>query len=352
MTDTSKQEIKLFYCYAHEDKPIRDELEKHLSWLRRRYQLINWHDREIMPGEEWEQAIDMHLNTANLILLLISSDFMNSDYCYGKEMRRALERHRAGTCRVIPILLRPTYWEDAPFSSLQLLPTDARPSTRWSDRDEAFQDVVTEISRTIKDLLISLKTKEEWIREGNALNGLKRYEEALAAYEQAIRLDPNYTYAYLFKGNALSDLKRYEEALAAYEQAIRLDPDHTYYYYSKGNALSDLKRYEEALAAYEQAIHLDPDDADYYHNKGNALSDLKRYEEALAAYEQAIRLDPDDADYYHNKGIALNELKRHEEALAAYEQAIRLDPNYTYANYAKGFDLNELKRSKKSQQTF
>src|SRR5260221_610946 len=223
MSNTSKQEIKLFYCYAHEDKPIRDELEKHLSWLRRRYQLINWHDREIMPGEEWEQAIDMHLNTANLILLLISSDFMNSDYCYGKEMRRALERHRAGTCRVIPILLRPTYWEDAPFSSLQLLPTDARPITRWSDRDEAFQDVVTEISRTIKDLLISLKTKEEWIREGNALNGLKRYEEALAAYEQAIRLDPNYTYAYYGKGFVLNELKRYKEAEQAFEKARQLE---------------------------------------------------------------------------------------------------------------------------------
>src|SRR5260221_254213 len=257
MTDTSKQEIKLFYCYAHEDKPIRDELEKHLSWLRRRYQLINWHDREIMPGEEWEQAIDMHLNTANLILLLISSDFMNSDYCYGKEMRRALERHRAGTCRVIPILLRPTYWEDAPFSSLQLLPTDARPITRWSDRDEAFQDVVTEISRTIKDLLISLKTKEEWIREGNALNGLKRYEEALAAYEQAIRLDPNDADYYHTKGIALNDLKRNEEALAAYEQAIRLDPNYTYAYYGKGFVLNELKRYKEAEQAFEKARQLE-----------------------------------------------------------------------------------------------
>src|SRR5258708_2847895 len=257
MTDTSKQEIKLFYCYAHKDKPIRDELEKHLSWLKRRYQLTNWHDREILPGEEWEQAIDMHLDTANLILLLISSDFMNSDYCYGKEMRRALERHREGTCRVIPILLRPTYWEGAPFSNLQLLPTDARPITRWPDRDEAFQDVVTEISRTIKDLLISLKTKEEWIREGNALNGLKRYEEALAAYEQAIRLDPNYTYAYLIKGNALSDLKRYEEALAAYEQAIRLDPNYTYAYYGKGFVLNELKRYKEAEQAFEKARQLE-----------------------------------------------------------------------------------------------
>ena len=291
MADALKQEIKLFYCYAHEDKLLRDELEKHLSWLRRRYQLTNWYDREILPGEEWEQAIDMHLDTANLILLLISSDFMNSDYCYGKEMRRALERHRAGTCRVIPILLRPTYWEDAPFSSLQLLPTDARPITRWSDRDEAFQDVVTEISRTIKDLLISLKTKEEWIREGNALNGLKRYEEALAAYEQAIRLDPNYTYAY----------------------------------YGKGNALSDLKRYEEALAAYEQAIRLDPDDADYYHNKGIALNELKRHEEALAAYEQAIRLDPNYTYAYYGKGFVLNELKRYKEAEQAFEKARQLE---------------------------
>src|SRR5437016_2538827 len=179
MADTSKQEIKLFYCYAREDKLLRDELEKHLSWLKRRYQLTNWHDREILPGEEWEQAIDTHLNSANLILLLISPDFMASDYCFGKEMRRALERHQAGTCRVVPILLRPTYWEDAPFSSLQLLPTNAKPITRWPDRDEAFQDVVIEINRTIKDLLIPLKTKEQWLREGDALYDLKRYEEAL-----------------------------------------------------------------------------------------------------------------------------------------------------------------------------
>ena len=77
--------------------------------MKRRYSLTNWHDREILPGEEWEQAIDTHLNTANLILLLISPDFMASDYCYGKEMHRALERHQAGTYCVVPILLRPTY---------------------------------------------------------------------------------------------------------------------------------------------------------------------------------------------------------------------------------------------------
>jgi tetratricopeptide (TPR) repeat protein len=223
MEDTPKKEIKLFYCYAREDKLLRDELEKHLSWLKRRYQLTNWHDREILPGEEWEQAIDTHLNTAHLIFLLISPDFMASDYCYGKEMRRALARHKAGTCRVVPILLRPTYWEDAPFSTLQLLPTDARPITRWSDRDEAFQDVVIEISRTIKDLLISLKTKEEWLKEGIVFRNLKRSAEALAAYDQAIRLDPNFVHAYVGRGNALYDLKRNKEAKQAFETAHQLE---------------------------------------------------------------------------------------------------------------------------------
>jgi tetratricopeptide (TPR) repeat protein len=223
VADTSKQEIKLFYCYAREDKPLRDELEKHLAWLKRRYKLTNWHDREILPGEEWEQAIDTHLNTAHLILLLISPDFMASDYCFSKEMQRALARHKAGTCRVVPILLRPTYWKDAPFSSLQLLPTDAKAITRWPDRDEAFEHVVTEISRTIEDLLISLKTKEDWLEEGVALYDLKCYEEALAAFEQAIRLDPNYVNAYTGKGNVLSDLKRIEEAGRAFEKAGQLE---------------------------------------------------------------------------------------------------------------------------------
>ncbi len=325
MADALKQEIKLFYCYAHEDKPIRDELEKHLSWLRRRYQLINWHDHEILPGEEWEQAIDKNLNTAHLILLLISPDFMASDYCFSKEMRRALERHKEGTCRVIPILLRPTYWEDAPFSSLQLLPTDARPITRWPDRDEAFQNVVSEISRTIKDLLISLKTKEEWLKEGHVLYDLKSYEEALAAYEQAIRLDPNSAVAYNGKGIALCDLERYEEALAAYEQAIRLDPNNAVTYRNKGHVLYDLKSYEEALAVYVQAIRLDPNFANAYIGKGIVLYGLKRHEEALAAYEQAIRLDPNFANAYNNKGIALNDLKRYKEAEQAFEKARQLE---------------------------
>src|SRR5258708_4540743 len=107
------------------------------------------------------------------------------------------------------------------------------------------------------------------------------------------------------EGNALYDLKRYEEALAAHEQAIRLDRNYADAYYNKGNALFGLGRYEKALAAYEQAIQLDPNDALVYNNKGAALRGLKRYQEALAACEQAIRLDPNLALAYNNKGLTL-----------------------------------------------
>ena len=173
-------------------------------------------------------------------------------------------------------------------------------------------------------LQVPQKSAKEWFNEGYALYKHKQYEEAIAAYEQAILLNPNYADAYINKGAALNDLKRNEEAIAAYERAIRLDPNDADAYINKGNALRDLKRYEEALAAYEQAIHFDPNSALAYNGKGNAHYGLKRYKEALAAYEQAIRLDSNYAGAYHNKGLALDQLGRKREAQQARDKAKQL----------------------------
>ena len=197
---------------------------------------------------------------------------------------------------------------------------------------------------------ITPTTKEAWLDEGNAHYKAKQYEEALAGYEQAIRLDPNYAGAYISKGKTLTTLERYKEALAAYEQAIRLDPNSAIAINGKGNALYYLKRYEEALAAYEQAIRLDPNYAGVYANKGNALSYLKRYEEALAAYEQAIRLDPTFYSTYIHQGYTFYDLGRYEEALTAYEQAIHLDPNKAQAYRLTGNVLEKLGRRGEAQQ--
>src|SRR6266487_1203256 len=256
MTTASKRPLKLFYCYAREDKALRDELDIHLSSLKRQNLVTSWYDGEIGPGTEWEKEIDTHLRNADIILLLVTPHFLASDYCYDTEMKHALERHQTGKVRVIPIILRHTFWQDAPFHSLQILPTDAKPVTQWSDRDEAFWDITKGIHKAILDLRVLFKTKQEWFDEGFALSNLTRDEEALAVFEQAIRLNPNDVLAYYQKGVNLHDLKRYEEAIAAHDQAIHLNPDFAEAYYKKGKSLGQLKKPKEAQQCYEKARQL------------------------------------------------------------------------------------------------
>ncbi len=152
MERNSSPPLELFYCYAREDRALRDELDRHLAGLRRSGLITAWYDGEIVPGTPWEQEIETRLEGARVILLLVSSDFIHSDYCYSKEMARAIERHHRKEARVIPILLRPADWTDTPFSKLQMLPSHALPVTRWPDRDAAFEDVARGIRRAANDL--------------------------------------------------------------------------------------------------------------------------------------------------------------------------------------------------------
>jgi Tfp pilus assembly protein PilF len=144
--------IEVFFSYAHEDEPLRDEMAKHLANLKRKGLIKEWHDRQIPPGSEWDDEIKTHLETADIILLLVSADFMASDYCTSVEMRSAVERHDRKEACVIPVILRPCDWDGAPFSKLQALPKDVRPVTRWEDRDEAFLNIVEGIKAAIKQI--------------------------------------------------------------------------------------------------------------------------------------------------------------------------------------------------------
>ena len=124
----------------------------HLSNLKRQGKISAWHDRAIEAGEEWEAQIKGKLESAQIILLLVSSSFMASDYCYDIEMQRAIERHDAGTARVIPIVLRPCDWKGLPFSKLKILPKDGKAVTQWGDQDTAFVDVVQGIQQAVDSL--------------------------------------------------------------------------------------------------------------------------------------------------------------------------------------------------------
>ena len=147
--------ISIFICYARKDEALLNELKTHLKPLQREGLIKLWYDRDISAGTQWEPQIMRHLNTAQIVLLLVSPDFMDSDYCYGIEMKRALERHERGQARVIPIIVRPVYWHGKPLGQLQALPTDGQPvtSSYWQDQDAAFYAITQGIYNVIEQLM-------------------------------------------------------------------------------------------------------------------------------------------------------------------------------------------------------
>ncbi|MFZ1028394.1 MAG: tetratricopeptide repeat protein, partial [Limnoraphis robusta] len=174
-------------------------------------------------------------------------------------------------------------------------------------------------------------------------------EEAVASWDQAIKIQPDYVDAWTYRGNALVNLGRYEEAVASYDQAIKIKPDFYEAWNNRGNALRKSGRYEEAVASYEQAIKFKPDYHYAWNNRGNALGNLGRYEEAVASYEQAIKIKPDYVDAWYKRGIALDDLGRYEEAVASYDQAIKIKPDYYEAWNNQGAilcdDLNDYENA-------
>jgi hypothetical protein len=135
----------LFFSYSHKDEGLRDKLEVHFAMLKRQGVIETWHDRRIVAGDDFAGRIGEELERADIILLLVSPDFLASDYCYDIEMTRAIERHQAGEARVIPVVLRPCDWHDAPFGMLNAAPKDGKPISTWPDLDEALLDVVKAI---------------------------------------------------------------------------------------------------------------------------------------------------------------------------------------------------------------
>lgn len=142
----------LVFSYSHADEALRNELEKHLAPLKRMGRIDTWHDRRIVPGEAFEGQIDHYFSAADIILLLVSSDFIASDYCYQIEMANALKRHEQGEAVVIPVILRPCAWHPLPFGKLLAATVDGRPIVQFPSADEGFVQVVDAVSRALDKL--------------------------------------------------------------------------------------------------------------------------------------------------------------------------------------------------------
>jgi hypothetical protein len=173
--------ISVFFSYSRKDEALMRELERHLEPLRLSQLIESWHDGCITPGEEWEPRIKEKLETAQIILLLITVNFINSEYCNTVELSKAIERHKSGQAHVIPLILRPCVWKLIPvggitLGKLQALPKNAKAVTRWEDRDEAFENIASGLLQKIEEL--QLKQEQAPTEEAYNLK-LQRYKQEL-----------------------------------------------------------------------------------------------------------------------------------------------------------------------------
>ncbi|BAY10346.1 serine/threonine-protein kinase [Calothrix sp. NIES-2098] len=184
----------------------------------------------------------------------------------------------------------------------------------------------------------------ELYKQGNTLYDLQRYQDALAVYDKAVNIRPNYAQGWYGRGNSLSALKQYKEALAAYDKAIQLQPDYLESWTSRGLVLENLQRYQEAISSFDKALQLESKSPEIWNAKGEAFSNLQQYENAIKAYNQAIELQNNYDTAWYNKGLALHSLKRYEDAIIAYDKAIELKPDNQNYWYNRGNSLVNLNR--------
>jgi hypothetical protein len=168
--------VEVFISYSHKDERMLKKLEAHLRVLKRDNLISSWHDRKIAPGADWENQIDQHMETSDIILLLISADFLDSDYCIDVELKRAMARHEANEARVIPIILRPCHWLRSPFGKLQALPRDGKPVSDWTTQDHAFNEVTRGLMRVVEEMHRSPRPDRNSINLGSQKQSNKSAE--------------------------------------------------------------------------------------------------------------------------------------------------------------------------------
>lgn len=184
---------------------------------------------------------------------------------------------------------------------------------------------------------------QAWEGRASVLQHLQRYEEALASWDRLIQIKLKNSHYWQRRGWVLEQLQRDDEAINSYNKAIEIQPDN----YDAWSCLYflllyKLKRPEEALPAYERAVQLMPNDAYFWQNRGSILYSLQQYEEAIASYDKALQLKPEEPFLWRIRAQALEELQRNEEAVACYEKALQLQPNDYYIQCSNLVGLGRL----------
>jgi tetratricopeptide (TPR) repeat protein len=310
MTEAMAQALTMLYCYAPEDQRWLEHIDAHLQELKRQCQIISWFDGELVPNPTQKAHLLALIDEAevDLILLLVSPHFQPLEAFWTELNQESKIARWAGKSWVVAIVLEPVAWTHPPAETINILPRegvppgaeqkrlpvappltgfpdDVRPLSAWPNQEQAFEQVERWLRMTIEQL---------WLAQGDygRDEGMDEVheKEALAAYEEALRLNPALRDAWYGKAHMLVELKRYEEALHASDEALRLAPDYLWAWYTRANALAGLKRYEEALQAYDEVLRRDATRSWAWRQKSTMLIALGRKRAAHQAQKIARQL--------------------------------------------------------------
>jgi tetratricopeptide (TPR) repeat protein len=321
--------LRVFLSYSHKDEELCERFLVHLSQLKRDGLIEPWHDRRITPGAEWAGAIHNELNAAHIIILLVSPDFLASDYCNDVEMTRALERHQSGEALVVPVIIKPCDWQTSRLAHLQALPKDAKPVVDWKTTDHGFVDAVKGLRRLIMELCgqaqVHVQTFRMAVRRhtGRLVGGFLLALGLLALYWVW-----STGQRYLKQGTDLLNVGRYANALPALELAKRLNP----FSRAAGCGLeaaeldamrSDSVRFEQRLGEanrqYPRCAYLKVLTGDQKYRQGDRKG-------AFAEYQEAAKRDPRLAEAHFDMGRILDLEGEPDSALEEYRMAAHLSP--------------------------
>jgi tetratricopeptide (TPR) repeat protein len=356
--------LNLFISYAHEDEALCKRFLNHLSQLRRSG-VDGWYDRRITGGSEWAGQIDEHLEAAEIILLLVSADFLASEYCFDVEMKRALERHVRGEARVIPVILRPCDWQASPFAKLQALPRNGKPVVDWKTEDHGFLNVVEGLRRVVDEMApaptvpasaapnLAFKAFPAWrpwrwigaaalallvgaaifcwsisrkyLAQGDANLNVGRYTQARQSLAQARRWNPLSGHASL--GLAIVELADLRSDAVAFQQKLdellKSAPRDSRLRVLQGDFHLGQNRLEEAGKLYQQAIDLDSGYADAYFRLGSLAHIRGDAGHAIPMFQRAVDLSPGSPSYRNGLADAFFRHGDYQKALDEYERIDR-----------------------------
>jgi tetratricopeptide (TPR) repeat protein len=355
MKSATQAPLWVFISYAHEDEALCHEFIKHLSELQREGLVRDWYDREITGGSEWAEQINERLNSADIIVLLVSPDFLASEYCCGVEMTRALEREKAHQARVVPVILRPSEWATSALAKFNALPQDGKPVVDWptvnpNEHDHGFLNVVEGLRGVALELRPPAAStpppESSEVPERPWMRKLRRWPFAVASglillcllgligiaaarFRRASQQRSERVRQYLAQGDDQLKVGRYEGAREPYQQALRLSANNPVA--SIRLQIIDLAKLRPDAVAFDLRLYelLGQAPRDPYLKvlEGDYLVGQGKPDDAMKCYKDAIALNPDLAEAYFRMGVLYDQRRDIARARRMYQDAVRLAPS-------------------------